>query len=129
MAAVLQSVHYNLDTIAPAVDYCMFVVVAAVAAVAASAVAVVVLVVVVVVFVAAKNRHFAVDSSEVEAYSCFGHVENSIHSAMKTMDSRRSIAVVDHLIGIQYVFSSADHCIAFVVTVKTGNPYEIVRVH
>lgn len=65
----------------------------------------------------------AVDSLAAEVYSCFEHVENSIHSAMKTMDSVRLSAVVDHLAAIPFVFWSAGHCTAFVVIMKIENPY------
>lgn len=45
------------------------------------------------------------------------------------MDSMRLIVVVDRSTAIPFVSLSADHCTAFVGTVKSGNPYGIAREH
>ena len=44
-------------------------------------------------------------------------------------DLARSIVVVGRSIGKRFVFSTVDHYKAFVVTVKSENPYAIVQVH
>lgn len=82
----------------------------------------VVLVLVVVVVV-------AVGSLNLATHNCFAHVENSLHLAMKTMDSKRLTVVVDHLNGIPFVFSIVDHCTAFAVTMKIESLYGPAQVH
>lgn len=113
--------HYNLHMFAPMKGFETSVVAAAVEAAAVvvvgpdfetgfeSDVEEVVVVVVVVVVTAKQRMHLAVvvvaaDLLAAEVCSCFEHVENSLHSAMKTMDLVRLAAVVDHLAGIQFAF-------------------------
>lgn len=62
-------------------------------------------------------------------YNCSEHVESSIHLVTKLTDLGKLTAAVDHLNVKRSVFSTVDHCIAFVVKAKTENLYGTVRVY